>query len=323
MKYVYVLTCSKNDLYYEQFLISIVSLRLSNPNAHVVVLIDSKTKKNLTELRAEYEQYITEIIIINAPDKFSQKEVSRWIKTSIYNYISDDFLYIDCDTVICNKLDLDILQEINVGAILDTHVPLAKHHLKDHFQNEDKRLNFFSSFVTEKRYNGGVLLCRKSKEGNDLFECWHSLWIYSNENGNFHDMPALNQANYEIGNVIKELPGEWNCQITHNGLPYLYNAKIIHYYATAFNFRECPYLPGSKEILLSIKKTGSISSELMNMLNNPKTAFENDSRIISGAAELDTVNSKLFSVLLRIRKKNPNFFNKLNTFFIKFFSRNN
>jgi len=320
VKIVYVLTSSENDLYYEQFFLSLVSLRIYNPDSEVIVLVDEKTKQGLIDKRAGYEKLASEIKVITVPDEFSQKEASRWIKTSMKKYVAGDFLYIDCDTVIAGNLDHDFPSDLNVGAVLDTHVSLAKHHLAVHFENEDKKLKF-SSFETGKRFNGGIIFCRDTSSAGDFFSKWHSLWLYSSKNGNSQDMPSLNQASHELGGIIKELDGEWNCQITHNGLRFLYNAKIIHYYATAFNFVNCPYLPGSKAVLASVKNTGIISPEIMELLRNSKSAFELDSRIICGEAEIDAVNSKLFSLVLRIRKKKPKLFKRLNSFIIRVLAR--
>jgi lipopolysaccharide biosynthesis glycosyltransferase len=320
MKYVYVLTSSSTDYYYEQFFQSITSLRLYNSDACIIALVDSKTKSNLIGKRSGYEQIVSETVVIHAPEELSQKEVSRWIKTSMKKYVTGDFLYIDCDTVITGKLDFDFPLEINIGAILDTHVPLSKHHLSVHFENEDKILGFTSSFETGKRYNGGIIFCRDIPLVNEFFVKWHSLWQFSNKKGNHHDMPSLKQANHEMGGIITELSGEWNCQITHNGLPYLYDAKIIHYYATAFTFICCPFIPATNTVLSYIKETGVISPTIIELLKNPKAAFDHDSRIISGDAELDVVNSKLFSLLLRIRKKKPKIFKSFNSFIIRLVS---
>jgi hypothetical protein len=316
MKYVYVLTSSESDYYYEQFLLSVCSLRFYNPGADINVLIDAKTKEGLTGKRSEYEQYISGEIIIEAPEEFSQRELSRWIKTSINKFIRGDFLYIDCDTVISENLEPDFPFSVKVGAILDTHVPLSKHHLAAYFEAEDKKLDFSSSFLTGKRYNGGVIFFHDTSEGNEFFSKWHSLWLYSNKKGNHHDMPALNQANNEAGGIITEIEGKWNCQITHNGLPFLFNSKIIHYYATAYNFVNCPFLPATKSVLTSVRESGTITPEIMELLKNPKSAFEPASRIVSGDAELDAVNSKLFSLLLRFRKRKPKLFKKFNSFLI-------
>jgi len=313
MKYVYVLTSSEYDFYYEQFFLSLTSLRLYNPYAHITVLIDSKTKEGLTEKRSGYEHIISETITITAPQKFSQKEISRWIKTSIKNYVTGDFLYIDCDTIVTGVIDCNFPLSITVGAILDTHVPLLRHHLATHFEVEDKTLKFVSALRTGIRYNGGIIFCRDTPEGNDFFSRWHSLWLYSNQKGISQDMPALNQANHEMNGIIAQLPGEWNCQITHNGLPFLPNAKIIHYYATAFNFVDCPYLLGTRAVLTAVKKAGVIPSEIMELLKKPKNAFQLDSRIISEEAKLDVINSNLFSFLLRIKRKKPKLFDTINS----------
>jgi len=318
MKYVYILaSSSEKDLYYEQFFLSISSLRLHNPQAFIVVLVDSKTKEGLTGKRSGYEKIVSETITITVPQEFSQKEASRWIKTSMKKYISGDFLYIDCDTVVAENLDNSFPPELKLGAVLDTHRPLSEHHHAPHFKQEDLKLKFCSSFETGLRYNGGVIFCRDSQETDDFFSRWHSLWLFSNKNGDSQDMPSLNQANYEMGGIIAELDGKWNCQITYNGLPFLFGAKIIHYIATAFDFIDCPFLPASKTVLLSLKETGVISAETTELLKNPKSAFVCKSRIISDDAELDVVNSKIFFLLLILRKKKPAFFKSLNSFVVR------
>jgi len=316
MKYVYVLTSSENDLYYEQFFLSITSLRLHNPEAIIVVLIDSNTKKGLINKRSGYVKFVSEAITVTAPWELSQKEVSRWIKTSMKKYIEGDFLYIDCDTIITDKLNIDFPTEVKVGAVLDTHVSLSRHHKARHFELEDISLKF-DSFKTGIRYNGGVIFCRDTPEVDEFFSRWHSLWLFCNKNGNSQDMPSLNQANHELDNVITELDGKWNCHITYNGLPFLFNAKIIHYIATSFDFIDCPFLPASKAVLLSVKETGAILPETLELLKNPKSAFEYSSRIISDKAELDVVNSKFFLLLLILRKKKPKLFNSLDSFLIR------
>ena len=316
MKYVYVLTSSEYDLYYEQFFLSVTSLRLHNPQAFIVALVDSKTKEGLTGKRSGYDKVVSETITITAPQELSQKEVSRWIKTSMKKYIEGDFLYIDCDTIIADKLDIDFPAELKIGAVLDTHVSLSRHHKARHFELEDITLKF-GSFKTGIRYNGGVIFCRDTPEADEFFSRWHSLWLFGKENGISQDMPALNQASHELAGIITELDGKWNCHITYNGLPFLFNAKVIHYIATSFDFIDCPFLPASKAVLLSVKETGAILPETLELLKNPKSAFEYSSRIISDGAELDVVNSKIFLLLLILRKKKPRLFHSLDSFLIR------
>jgi hypothetical protein len=318
MNYVYVLTSSRSDTYYEQFFLSITSFRLFNPQADIIVLIDKKTKDALSGTRAGYEKLASEIKVVDVPEEFSQKEASRWIKTSICNYVAGDFLFLDCDTIITQKLVPDFLPDIKIGAVLDTHITLGKHHLKKSFEDSDKKIGFSSSFKEKRHYNGGLIYCRDAQVGKQFFDKWHELWLYSRERGNSQDMPSLNQANYELNNIITELPGEWNCQISHNGLPYLHNAKIIHYYATSLISFAPAYRLASKEILTSIKETGKISPEIMKLLENPRAAFETNSRIIADPAVIGAFDGSLFSKLIWLNKKHPGFFRVCDSFMAGF-----
>ena len=317
MKYVYVLTSSNKDFYYEQFLISVFSLRLRSPESHITVLVDAKTKEGLTDKRSEYEKYVSETVVIATPPELSQKEVSRWIKTSIKSRVSGDFLFIDCDTVIAEPLVCDFPAEINIGAVLDTHVELSKHHLAPYFKTRGKKLGFTSFFNFGLYFNSGVIFCRDAPETERFFSLWHSLWLSGREKGVYQDQGALNQANSELNGAITELDGTWNCQITHNGLPYLSDAKIIHSFASSLKLFNCPFLPASTSALSYVKETGKISDELTRFLKNPKAAFEAESRIICGETELDVINSKLFSLLMFIRKKTPGLFKAVNSFMLK------
>jgi hypothetical protein len=291
-----------------------MSLRLYNPDAHITVLIDSKTKQNLINNRAAYERVVSEVQVISPPPEFSQKEASRWIKTSIHHYVAGDFLFIDCDTIITGNLAHDFSPDIQIGAVLDTHVTLEQHHLRENFQKEDIKAGFSSSLKSNTRYNGGLIYCKDDSPARAFFDKWHSIWLEGRKKSCTQDMPSLNQADYEMGDIITELSGEWNCQISHNGLPYLSNAKIIHYYATSLVSFESAYILASSEIFAAIKETGIPSTEIMKLLEDPKSAFMTKSRIIADSDSLDIIDSAYFSKLLWLRRSHRKLFFLLNNF---------
>jgi hypothetical protein len=304
MRYIYVLTSSEDDLYYEQFFLSAVSLRLCNPTAEIILLIDKHTKKGLAGKRSGYEKIISDIKVLEAPPELSRKEVSRWIKTSLRQYATGDFFYIDCDTVIVDNLDSNFSNDIKIGAVLDSHIPFREHHYYRQFRDENLKLGFKSILEADKYYNGGIIYCKDSPESYTFFEKWHSLWKETLDKGNSQDMPSFNRANYELHNIISEIGGEWNCQISNNGLPFLDSAKIIHYFATSLDFLAPPFIFASENVLSTIKKTGMIPTEIYQMLRHPKSAFELNSKIISDKDVLKILDSSIFSVLRRFRKKN-------------------
>jgi hypothetical protein len=313
MKYIYVLSCSEKDTYYEQFLLSLASLFLYNKNTKVVVLTDKDSNDFLN--KQSFNRNIKfDIRVIDTPSGFSQKEKSRFVKTSMRKYITGDFLFIDCDTIITDKIDAQFPEEIVIASVLDTHVLLSQHHLCNEFKKRDAILNYKRETHSDKYFNSGIIYSKDIPESHQFFDKWHNLWIESNKRGILADQPSFNQANYELDNIITELPGEWNCQISHNGLPYLHNSKIIHYYATSLVSFVPAYKLASPEILDSIKSTGEIPKEAMTMLENPKSAFNAHSRIVADPVVIGAFDSSIFSKIIWLNKTHPGFFNRCDYF---------
>jgi hypothetical protein len=229
-------------------------------------------------------------------------------------YITGDFLYIDCDTIIADNLDCTFPDAIKIGAIPDSHIPFTSHHYYRQFRDENLKLGFDSIKETDSYYNGGVIFCKNSPESYAFFEMWHSLWKETLNKGNSQDMPSFNRANYILNNIITEIGGEWNCQISNNGIPFLHHAKILHYFATSLDFLTSPFLLASKTVLSSIKEFGTISIEILEKLHDPKSAFELNSKIISDRDVIEILDSSFFSVLRRLRKKNKKIFEIFDTF---------
>jgi lipopolysaccharide biosynthesis glycosyltransferase len=296
MKYVYVLTSTPKDLYYEQALMSAYSLRKHNPLAQIIVLTDNKTNASFTEenKRTALSHYVSKIISVDFDDSVPNVDRSRLIKTSIPDYIEDSFLYIDCDTVICDDLSGIEKEDAVTGGVLDGHCSLDEHIHKKYFLARDKKLGFSGTKALGANINGGLILGKQDTpdhkaETTALFKSWNEIWKYSAyEKHDKHDQSALNEANYRTGLKMKFLDGKWNCQPSHGGLAFLKEAKIIHYYSSEFSGKN--YIPyyklADKALQQRIKEAGDIPDDIKAMIDNPKFQFNpvhliNDSRIVS------------------------------------------
>lgn len=314
MTYVYVLVSGKNDLYYEQALMSTYSLRNLMPDANVVLLVDNKTEDSINSdslKRAEIKKYVSKIISVQFDEKVSNAERSRLIKTSIPEYIDDDFLYIDCDTIIADDLSEIEKTQYKTAGILDGHVMLDEHIHKKYFLERDKKLGFHGTQAADCNINGGVIFARKGEESRNLFKAWNEAWKYSAyQKHDFHDQSSLNEANYRTGLKMRLLDGEWNCQPSHGGLAFLKDAKIIHYYSSEFSGKN--YIPyyklADKELQNRIKTEGKISDDIKKMIDDPKFQFNkvhliNDQRIVS------IMQSPILFTVADIKAKMPWLFN--------------
>jgi len=311
MQYLYTLTSSPKDNYYEQFLLSAASLKLKIPDAQIVLLYDSKTKETLTGKRSEYEKLVSKVIIAETPAEISQVEISRWVKTSMRRLVSGDFLFIDCDTIITDDLSSITETGIKFGACLDKHSLIEKHGKRNSIIEIEKRLEF-TSYLSGRHFNSGVIFCADTPETCKIFDRWHELWLFSKNKNVQRDQPSFNMAIYENSSLFTELHGTWNCQIAYNGLPYLANSKIIHYFASDLNFNISPFILASEKTFKQIKETGAIAGDTLELLKNPRAAFVDESRIIAGDDMLFVVNSSFFESVFLMQKKMMWFFKFLN-----------
>ena len=104
MQIFYVLVSNPIDYFYEQFLLSVTSLKVFMPNAEAILICDTKTNETLTGNRAAHQHLVSRTVSVEPPIDMSPMEVSRWLKTSMRRLSPGDFLYIDCDTVIADNL---------------------------------------------------------------------------------------------------------------------------------------------------------------------------------------------------------------------------
>jgi hypothetical protein len=284
LKYLYVLTTDDSDNYLEQTLLSMVSLRMQMPDAFISLLVDNNTEKSLTGKRRNILDFTNEFKSIVIDDGFDKKARSRWLKTSMRRHIEGDFLYIDGDTIIAEDLSSLAGIDVDIGAIPDAHVYLSDYEKYyparlQQMKSKYAKLGFSSCFDLKIHFNGGIFFCRDCTTGHNFFNEWHKLWLYCHGVGNVTDQQSLNQSNFILGSVIKELDGIWNCQILYDGaLRYLHDAKIIHYFASQPG--EKAFIPANDYFFDSIRETGIIDQNIKDMLKNPKSLFVPNTRLM-------------------------------------------
>ncbi|MCH5240193.1 MAG: hypothetical protein J1F38_08210 [Muribaculaceae bacterium] len=276
MKFVYVLISDGKDFYPEQLLISILSLKKHNPLAEVVVITDRDTKESLEEKKSLILETDVEFVEVVIPNRFNKKCRSRYLKTTLPEYLKDSFLYIDSDTVINGDLTEVEKFEYDLGAVYDRNENgefnryMELHLNKSGIEDIDK-LVFF---------NGGVIFARNSDNTRNFFKDWHRLWLAYHEKLSLEiDQISLLKTNQLNGNIIQPLPGYYNCQVAFQpAIKYLSKAKIIHYIA---DYKEMKIFPlENEEVLLNIRKNG-ITSIVGEIINNPVEIFLQDKFIIN------------------------------------------
>jgi len=283
MKYLYVLVSNQSDYYSQQAFLSIYSLKLKMQNAFVSLLIDNQTAEYLQNNFQELLKSVDEFKVVELSSEYNNKEKSRFLKTTMRQYVDGDFLFIDSDTIICEDLSEIEKYEFDIGCVLDNHVKLDVHLNKNSFINNAKLCGFEKSLINNKHYNSGVMYCKDNAKTHSFFSQWHSLWQQSKAKGILADQTSLNQANAIENEFINELDGKWNCQLVNGGCKYLVNAKIIHYFATFNPIFGNPFLIDDNRIFEQIKKERIISEDIKNMLATPRSLIDENSTLLGSS----------------------------------------
>lgn len=271
MKFVYVLVSSENDYYTEEALISMFSLKKYNPNSTIVTITDEETYKRITEKKPEISQYINEFIIPILPPNLSNIQKSRFLKTSIRKHIKGSFLYIDNDTIITSDLkDLDEF-DYDLGAVLNMHRKeweSKNPHSMVLYYNKHCRKDLLEEYPITQYFNGGIIFSKDTPLSHDFFNLWHKLWLDESINLGFHkDQITMWKANFILGDVIKELEPEYNCQIIYPiyAFPYLKNCKILHYFSSS---KQASHIKLKNKYFLEKIRNKGITDEIKLYLDN-------------------------------------------------------
>ncbi len=299
-KIVYAITSSEDDYYFEQLLLSVFSLRQHNLTAIVEVVVDRKTNERLDGRFEAIQKYINKKIVIETPEVFNNTQTSRYLKTNLRKFVNGDFLFLDSDTIVTDTLeDIDNFPG-DIGAVLNLHVPLDLHTKKDEEKVKSRIcLTGYLDVENISYYNSGVIYVKDNELTRYFYNDWYSKWKKAlEEYGLYKDQPSFAAVNAEMEFPIKELGGEWNCQVLNNGLPFLFKAKIIHYFASYAKKKvDQPYLFFDSSIYKEIRNNGYISERISLLVDNAKGAFVIPSQIVSGK-ELNLLSDSLHSLAI-------------------------
>lgn len=316
-KIVYVLVSNENDVYLEQAWLSLYSLRLHNPNTHVIVLMDDNTERSLVGNRAQFRSLPTEIQVVNTPQEYTPVQRSRYIKTTARKYVSGDFLFIDTDTIVTDKLDeLDSL-DFEIGAVAEFHVDLNHFPGLNGLHEVAAKLGWTYDKTDRYNYNSGAIYAKDTQKAHQFYDTWFQCWQKSLITlARHHDQPPFAMADHILHHPITPMSGIWNCQILEHGIYYLPDAKVVHYFGTSLSKDKDDYIYifEGNDILLEVKNNG-ITPRIHQLLTDAKRVCNPRTQIVAGI-ETDLICTQLYRVIKNLYKRHPKVFNILNKIFI-------
>lgn len=324
-KIVYSVISDGSGPFLEQLLFSLTTLRHFTPKAYVELVTDHATSDLITSTRPNLHSLLDKVTVVDIPEEFTNPAPrSRYIKTTLRKHVEGDYLFIDTDTAIAadlSSIDEIVARGVVVAAVPDMHLTIEE-LIRIWPSNTSKKF-LPDPAVDHNYFNSGVMLVTDSKEAYLLYEAWYRNWLERYHELDVHyDQPALALAIREMPDVMCHLDDVWNCQIEMNGLPYLGDSKIIHYFAGSLSQNTSrPYIMTNPSIINSIKKGGKIPDGLMRYIERPKSAFHPKCNLIINEGSVKEILESKFRLLLEHYPRHYRILHTLTRLYISFLWR--
>lgn len=282
-KIVYVVVSGKNDVYLEQAYVSMYSVKVHNPSAHISVVMDTLTETTLTDVRKKEMIYADDVVSVKIEGDYTKAQRSRILKTSVRKYIKGDFLFIDTDTIVVRSLDeIDNITD-DISACQDTHSPFVTNPYR-RMCLEHGRILGWPIEQEEVYFNSGIIYVKDSDIAHRFYENWNTNWLKGHERGVNMDQPAFAKTNYEMGHPVKILADVWNCELKH-GMKYLKDTFVVHYLCTSIsrNNDEKVFLLNNEKVFSDIVKNGGeIPESVKAVIHDPFYGLASVSLLLAG-----------------------------------------
>lgn len=306
-KIVYVVISSPNDIYLDQTILSIKSLRHFHPKAVVELLLDSSTFETLRENRGTIKDLVNEIHVISVPDELSAQHRASWLKTTMREHIVGDFLFVDSDTYINNPIsEIDDIEGV-VCAVPDAHMCFSEHFQRIKYEVLFKKIGLTSP--VDNYYNSGVLKVSDDSEAYSFFKLWHETWK-ANKEWCKYDQPFMAYADSKL-HLITEMSPFMNCQVPY-AVKFFKQAKIVHYFASNFIFstEKRPFKLMNKDFFVSMRTEDYDITDIISFGDIDDMFYNVRTEIMDGDI-IELCHSYQMKVLLGWYKKHNKMFQKI------------
>lgn len=226
MKVVYCLSGGAGDAVVAMMRLSIASVRLTNPDTVVEVLID---QQSLEEIQAAGSRLLEEIDHVHAcavpPGPAALR--SRHLKTSMRTVVQGAFLFLDADTLVRKPLCPEWSDTTDVAACPN----YCRDRLHEQLEADEAAYIAAMGWPLPSSYvNSGVVFFADSPQAHAVGRLWHACWTAGvRRTGRRIDQPAFNHAVQTSGAELCLLPSGWNSQIVRAPAT-ARDASIWHYY---------------------------------------------------------------------------------------------
>lgn len=229
MKIIYVITSAGRDAYTVMTRVSAASLRTIHPGAKIAVVCDAETDRAVRAAKDLLPGEVDEWLAFETPPGDAAFR-NRFLKTSLRDRISGEYLFLDSDTIVRDDL-APIFQMPGDLAAAPNH---SRENISGQIWEGDVATLAEMGWTTDPTLyvNGGVMRVSESEAAHRFYRLWHEKWQASyRQLHKPNDQPALNAAIRESRIEYARLPVRFNAQIGAYPVA-MRDAAVWHYNAS-------------------------------------------------------------------------------------------
>ncbi len=210
---VYLVTLSEgSEVYADMALVSILSLKLTNPSLPVRLLCDSESARWLHESGHRLPGLCDSVAAVETPQG-SAVYRHRWIKTQLPRFLPGDGIHLDADTLVRGSLGTLPQGDWEFAAVPDYNSWDMSEHLRT-LPHVITALELGWPLDLKQYCNSGVFCWKDTPAVHSFFAEWHRLWHEGvRTEGLVKDQPSFN-ATLQRGLVTSAtLPNAFNTMV--------------------------------------------------------------------------------------------------------------
>jgi hypothetical protein len=222
----YVLVSQGWDRHAQMMWLSAQSLRLHEPNAWITLITDPESRLHLEQSAGQLLGAVDQVVTAESTLENPQLRAFH-IKTLMRRCVEGDFLYLDGDTLVVNR----IAGALDVDAAVAAAVDFNFDHQFFPRQLREPYTRLGWTYPLPYYFNSGVVVMRDSAEAHEFSHEWTRRWLLLLKEGVPGDQDAFVTALFAMPIKWALLPKAFNAIVVKRNYRFR-EAKILHFFGS-------------------------------------------------------------------------------------------
>ncbi len=227
--FCYVLTTTARDLFADMTYVSAVFLRYAHPEAKIICLCDAPSHRAIEEARHPLLEVVDRAEAVEAPHGTPMYR-NRSVKTRMRQILDGDFVYIDADALVVDRIDEMLACPAPMAAIPNFNGTGDSSEITDGERAVFEKMNW--PLPRRPYINGGVLLLRDCEPTRRFTSLWHEKWLACCPRADENDQTSLNSALADSGIDYEVLGNRFNAQVNWRPSICRESVAVWHFYSS-------------------------------------------------------------------------------------------